>query len=76
MNIQSLLILLREHMLSSTYDIEGTTKTIAWIEEHGDFAFTKANKAGHITASLLIANEEKTHVLLMLHKKLQLWLKF
>ena len=31
---------------------------------------------GHITASMMIVNGEKTKVLLMFHKKLQKWLQF
>lgn len=31
---------------------------------------------GHITASMMIVNREKTKVLLMFHKKLQKWLQF
>lgn len=31
---------------------------------------------GHITASMLVMNPEKTKVLLMFHKKLQRWLQF
>ena len=31
---------------------------------------------GHITASMLITNPERTKVLLMLHKKFQKWLQF
>ena len=76
MTLQNLVALLQEHRLSSQSDWESTDKTIAWIENHEDFAFTKANTNGHITASLLITNEEKTHVLLMFHKKLQIWIQF
>jgi|LakMenEpi03Aug12_release.lakeMendotaPanAssembly.Ray.scaffolds.fasta_scaffold2033667_2 hypothetical protein len=31
---------------------------------------------GHITASMMIVNPERTKVLLMFHKKLQKWLQF
>ncbi len=38
--------------------------------------FQNQNWGGHITASMLILNTERTRVLLMFHKKLQLWLQF
>jgi 8-oxo-dGTP pyrophosphatase MutT (NUDIX family) len=53
-----------------------TNQTIDWINEYRDFAFVKENLDGHITASMLITNPERTKVLLMLHKKFQIWLQF
>ncbi len=50
--------------------------TINLIEKFSDQAFINQNWSGHITASMLIMNTEKTKVLLMFHKKLQLWLQF
>lgn len=49
---------------------------ILWIEKYNNFAFVKENLEWHITGSLLITNLEKTKVLLMLHKKLWLWVQF
>jgi 8-oxo-dGTP pyrophosphatase MutT (NUDIX family) len=49
---------------------------IDWITKYGEFAFQRENLDGHITGSLLIMNEKKTKVLLMFHKKLQMWLQF
>jgi hypothetical protein len=53
-----------------------TEKTISWIREYGEFAFVKENLSGHITASLWITNPEKTKVLMMYHKRFQMWTQF
>ena len=76
MKLPELLTSLHTHMTLSEYDRGSTNQTIEWIEKYQEFAFSKANTEGHITASLLIANEEKSHVLLMFHKKLQMWVQF
>lgn len=49
---------------------------VAWIERYREFAFLKDNLDGHITASMMITNPEHTRVLLMFHKKLQMWVQF
>ena len=51
-------------------------KIIWLIEDFGEFAFQNQNWVGHITASCLIMNQERTKVLLMMHKKLKKWLQF
>ncbi len=63
-------------MTLSEYDRANTDLTIQLIEKYQEFAFSKANTDVHITASVLITNEKKTHVLLMFHKKLQKWVQF
>lgn len=47
-----------------------------WIERYWEFAFVKENLEWHITATILIVNPSRTMVLLMFHKKLQLWTAF
>ena len=51
-------------------------KIICLIEDFGEVAFQNQNWVGHITASCLIMNQERTKVLLMMHKKLKKWLQF
>jgi 8-oxo-dGTP pyrophosphatase MutT (NUDIX family) len=46
------------------------------IDQYGDAAYDNQHWGGHITASMLITNPEKTKVLLMFHRKLQKWLQF
>lgn len=53
-----------------------TDRAIAWIEEHGEFAFVRENLGGHITGSFIGVDPTYTKVLLMLHHKLQMWLQF
>lgn len=50
--------------------------TARWLRQHWEFAFVKNNTLWHITASLLVINTERTRVLLMFHKKLQMWVQF
>ena len=46
--------------------------TIAFVNEHED-CFRRELLIGHITGSAWIINRERTHVLLMHHKKLNRW---
>ena len=55
-----------------------------YVDRMEDFLMKNKEKAfhnfhwedGHVTASMLITNTERTKVLLMFHKKLQKWLQF
>ena len=49
-------------------------KTLQFLEEN-DNLFGKDNLSGHITGSAWILDETKTKVLLIHHKKLELWLQ-
>lgn len=70
--ISSLLI----HGQTDPSEKEFCDEIISWIEKYQDFAFLKDNTHGHITASMMITNPEHTRVLLMFHKKLQMWVQF
>lgn len=74
--MKELITSLREH--GENFSIQKNTceRIITLIETYGNWAFQNQNWEGHITASLLVTNPEKTKVLLMFHKKLQLWLQF
>ncbi len=76
MILEQLILSLQDHITAFPEDREATEKVIGWIEQYREFAFVKDNLAGHITASMLITNPERTKVLLMLHKKFQRWQQF
>jgi hypothetical protein len=76
MNIASLISIIYSYGEKNPPSKKYAQDTITWIEKYREFAFVKDNLAGHITASLLITNTEKSKVLLMFHKKLQFWVQF
>lgn len=76
MTLSTLIASLDSHALDFPLEKEYCEKTISWIQDFQESAFVKSNLAGHITASLLIMNTERTKVLLMFHKKLQFWVQF
>jgi 8-oxo-dGTP pyrophosphatase MutT (NUDIX family) len=76
MTLETLIISLREYGEKNPWESTRTEEIVYWIEKYRETAFVKANLEGHITASMLIVNSEKTRVLLMFHKKLQMWLQF
>ncbi len=73
---QKLVTSLRKHSEKFPIESESCNKTITLIEHHWIWAFENENWEGHITASMLIMNHERTKVLLMFHKKFQKWLQF
>ena len=74
--MNSLIVSLQRHASRFPDEKIFCDATIAWIQKYREFAFVKDNLEGHITASMLITNIEKTKVLLMFHKKLQMWVQF
>ncbi len=51
------------------------TEFVEYIDEHPD-ADRRSGRPDHLTASALVTNVERTHVLLCLHRKVGLWLQF
>lgn len=76
MSLTSLIASLHHHAEIFPTEKIACDRTIAWIEQYGEFAFVKANHEWHVTATLMVLNEKKDKMLLMLHKKLQLWVGF
>lgn len=76
MTLDQLITELRIHAEKNPDEKDASHTIIDWIEKHGEFAFVKANLEGHLTASLIVMNEQRDKMLLMLHKKLQLWVWF
>ena len=76
MILEQLILSLQDHITAFPEDREATEKVIGWIEQYQEFAFVKENLLGHITGSLFIVNPSRTKILLMFHKKLQMWIQF
>lgn len=76
MTIESLITSLESHADSFPEERIACERTITWMREHDGFAFVKECLGWHITGSLFITNPEKTKVLLMFHKKFQIWSQF
>lgn len=72
----SLILSLQEYSEAFPIQKNNCDRVISLITEYGNVAFENQNWAGHITASMLVINTERTRVLLMFHKKLQFWLQF
>jgi 8-oxo-dGTP pyrophosphatase MutT (NUDIX family) len=50
-------------------------RLIGFLEQHGGRAFDRALAPGHITASAWIVDPERTHAVLLHHRKLDRWLQ-
>jgi 8-oxo-dGTP pyrophosphatase MutT (NUDIX family) len=48
---------------------------VSYLDQHPD-ACRRSCRPDHLTASALVTNVERTHVLLCLHRKVGLWLQF
>ncbi len=66
--------LLKNHRCIDEREKESVEKTLNFIENN-NIVVGKENKNGHITASAFIINKKRTHMLLVYHKKCQLWLQ-
>ncbi|MBL8857516.1 MAG: NUDIX hydrolase [Planctomycetes bacterium] len=55
--------------------IEARARMLEWIARHPHDAHLRTCLPGHLTASALILNHERTHALLTHHKKLDRWLQ-
>lgn len=76
MSLSSLISSLENHGEKFPREKIASDRTIAWIREYGELAFVKENFDWHLTGSMMIANPERTKVLLMLHKKFGRWQQF
>jgi 8-oxo-dGTP pyrophosphatase MutT (NUDIX family) len=50
-------------------------RLVAFLEAHGLEAFDRALAPGHVTASAWIVDPERTHAVLLHHRKLERWLQ-
>ncbi len=65
---------LRSYEPSDSFEQSMRDRIIAFVEAHTD-CFERTQLSGHITASALIVNRERTHTLLTHHHKLEKWLQ-
>jgi 8-oxo-dGTP pyrophosphatase MutT (NUDIX family) len=66
---------LLEEYIPSTNDEAVYKKQMLELLDTCDNCYERSNKVGHFTASALVLNKEKTHVLLMHHAKLNIWVQ-
>lgn len=74
MHRRPLLNLLQRHNPSDNHELAMTAELRAFVEAHED-CFERSQLSGHVTASAWVVNPERTHVLLIHHKKLNKWLQ-
>lgn len=74
MHREPLLKQLRSYEPSDSYERNMRDRIIAFVEAHAD-CFERTQLSGHITASALIVNAQRTHTLLTHHHKLEKWLQ-
>ncbi len=74
MHRTNLLTALEAHEAYDHIETEMVERTKRFIREHTD-CFERTLAIGHITGSAFIINNERTHILLTHHKKLNRWLQ-
>ncbi len=74
MHRTNLLTALDAHQAYDSIETEMVERTKRFIREHAD-CFERSLTVGHITGSAFIINNERTHILLTHHKKLNRWLQ-
>lgn len=72
MNRSFLLDLLSAHNTDDAAELEMLKETIAFVKANGN-CFDRELLVGHVTGSAWIVNPERTHALMMHHKKLNCW---
>jgi 8-oxo-dGTP pyrophosphatase MutT (NUDIX family) len=73
--IVELLDELRSYQPLDEREREMRDRFVAFLEAHGAAAFDRALPAGHVTASAWIVDPERTHAVLLHHRKLDRWLQ-
>lgn len=76
MTLDQLITDLQTHAEKNPDEKDFSLATISWVEKYREFAFVKENLSWHIVASLWITNPSKTKILLMYHKRFQMWTQF
>jgi 8-oxo-dGTP pyrophosphatase MutT (NUDIX family) len=64
-----------DHPQRDALALENARRTALLIEDFGEFAFNRANDTAHITGSAFILSQDRSHILLMHHAKLDRWLQ-
>ncbi len=74
MRREALLGLLRAHRPWNVREAEMLGRIIAFVEKHDD-CFERSLLVGHVTGSAWVVNPERTHALLVHHRRLERWLQ-
>lgn len=74
MHREPLLRQLAAFTAADAHEQEMLERIIAFVRSHAD-CFERSQRSGHITASALIVNRQRTHTLLTHHEKLDKWLQ-
>jgi 8-oxo-dGTP pyrophosphatase MutT (NUDIX family) len=74
MHRKNILTLLEQYLLKYTNEKNTTEKFIQFVKDNQD-CFERKLQRGHLTGSAWVLNNNKTHVLLTHHKKLNKWLQ-
>jgi 8-oxo-dGTP pyrophosphatase MutT (NUDIX family) len=74
MDRTQLLAALDAHQPYDSIEMEMLERTKRFVNEHSD-CFERSLAIGHVTGSAFIINNERTHILLTHHKKLNRWLQ-
>ena len=72
MNKAEVLKLLQQHQSGHAEEIAFRDRTIDFVKANENFHL-RTTEAGHVTASAWVVNAERTHALLIHHKKLDRW---
>lgn len=72
MHRSSLISLLEKYTPADENEKAMLKEMVAFVKKHED-CFERSLSIGHVTASAMVVNSDRTHVLLMHHKKLNKW---
>jgi 8-oxo-dGTP pyrophosphatase MutT (NUDIX family) len=75
MNTESLLSSLIEHAAENAIEERYRVDTISFVRRFQQSWWQRGVSEGHVTASAMVINNQRTHALLLHHAKLNLWLQ-
>lgn len=74
MHRQELLLQLAQYKTSFIEELAMVQRTIRFVEQHAH-CFDRRLMPGHVSGSAWVVNPRRTHVLMMHHRKLNMWLQ-
>jgi 8-oxo-dGTP pyrophosphatase MutT (NUDIX family) len=75
MNTESLLSSLIEHAAANAIEERYRVDTISFVRRFPQLWWQRSVSEGHVTASAMVINRQRTHALLLHHAKLNRWLQ-
>lgn len=63
------------YLIRNMDEVDRLADLVDQVREEGDAIFERTNMRGHITASMLVLNHERTHALMIEHLAHKLWLQ-